>query len=254
MAIATRGREFASMLASHVNLDGADAKPVKPSNSWRRDTRLAPMAQIIALPPVVAPNHMAKPRDPRQVRYLQLKAQRISRAQLRAAKSALFSMTEHKWLSSHSLIPIPRKGLSTEQKRTLREAFDLMDRSGDGHIDEAELSLTMKSLGFTSEDIREAISSGDHDGDGTLDFEEVMRQTPSEWAPKPSRGLAASLLTAVLGCPPLHQLAAGCLRAPSPRIPTIELTCLARYLCLAAHMSAVLHDDCRAAAQEELPR
>lgn len=130
---------------------------------------------------------MATPRDPRVNRYLRLQSQRATHPQRLAAQVLVRSMRQHDWLSTRSLIPIPRKLLTADQKATLREAFDLMDVSGDGHIDYSELTTTMKSLGFSSDDIHAAIAAGDHDSDGTLDFDEVavrlsnLRTAPNDF-------------------------------------------------------------------------
>jgi len=47
-----------------------------------------------------------------------------------------------------------------------------MDRDHSGQIDNHELTIAMKALGFGPDDIRDAILEGDFDGDGQLDFDE----------------------------------------------------------------------------------
>jgi len=142
--------------------------------------RRATTLKVVSLPPVIAPQHMAKPRDPRVNRYLKLQSQRSTHAERLASQTLLRLAKQHDWLNTRSLIPIPRKLLTAEQKATMRVAFDLVAANGDGEeegtIGYTELTSTMKSLGFTAEDIRAAIAEGDHDGDGKLDFEEVRKE------------------------------------------------------------------------------
>ena len=41
-----------------------------------------------------------------------------------------------------------KQKLTEEQKQEIREAFDLFDTDGSGHIDPKELKAAMQSLGF----------------------------------------------------------------------------------------------------------
>jgi Ca2+-binding EF-hand superfamily protein len=81
--------------------------------------------------------------------------------------------------------------LTVEQRQEAREAFDLYDADGSGEIDEHELLLAFKSLGFDSKpaEVRKMLSLYDHDGNGVLDFEEFCdligpqlseKETPDE--------------------------------------------------------------------------
>ena len=54
----------------------------------------------------------------------------------------------HDWLSSHSLVAVPRVEISKTRKAALRECFAILDADGGGTINMSELSLAMKALGF----------------------------------------------------------------------------------------------------------
>jgi Ca2+-binding EF-hand superfamily protein len=64
------------------------------------------------------------------------------------------------------------QNLTTEQKREIREAFDLFDTDGSGTIDSKELKVAMRALGFEvkKEEIKKLITEIDLDGSGTIDF------------------------------------------------------------------------------------
>merc|ERR1711998_181309 len=70
--------------------------------------------------------------------------------------------------------PKKRTELTEEQKQEIKEAFDLFDTDGSGDIDEKELKVAMKALGFdpTDEEVSQLINSLDSDGGGTIDFNE----------------------------------------------------------------------------------
>ena len=60
-----------------------------------------------------------------------------------------------------------------EEVEDLREAFSLFDTDGDGTISLVELGNVMKSLGRTlsRSKLKEMIAIADTDGNGTIDFE-----------------------------------------------------------------------------------
>ena len=62
--------------------------------------------------------------------------------------------------------------LTVEQKQEAKEAFDLYDVDGSGEIDEHELLLAFKSLGFDSKpaEVRKMLSLYDTDGNGEFHF------------------------------------------------------------------------------------
>ncbi|CDJ42964.1 caltractin (centrin), putative [Eimeria tenella] len=69
-----------------------------------------------------------------------------------------------------------RRELTEEQKREIREAFDLFDTDGSGCIDAKELKVAMKALGFEAkrDEIRKVIASVDADGTGTIEFSDFL--------------------------------------------------------------------------------
>mmetsp|Transcript_31531 Transcript_31531/g.79383 ORF Transcript_31531/g.79383 Transcript_31531/m.79383 type:complete len:182 (+) Transcript_31531:21-566(+) len=68
----------------------------------------------------------------------------------------------------------PKPKLSVEQQQELREAFELFDVDGSGVIDENELKLAFKQLGFEARknDIQKMIKIADEDNDGALNYAE----------------------------------------------------------------------------------
>ena len=103
--------------------------------------------------------------------YLQ-PSPRLSRRQMHAAQKQWREAQMYNWLTQKAGHYVPRSSLNEEKKAALRECFNLMDADGSGEIDQSELSIAMKALGFGKAEIREAIQMGDHDGDGSLDFDE----------------------------------------------------------------------------------
>jgi len=59
----------------------------------------------------------------------------------------------------------------------LRDAFEVMDKDGNGSISMSELAYVMKALGETLEtdEIAVMVSEADTDGDGNIDFEEFEK-------------------------------------------------------------------------------
>ena len=57
----------------------------------------------------------------------------------------------------------------------LREAFEVFDKDGDGHISPQELASIMQALGenLNEKDILVMIQEADDDGDGNIDFEGI---------------------------------------------------------------------------------
>ena len=75
--------------------------------------------------------------------------------------------------------PKKRTELTEEQKQEIKEAFDLFDTDGSGNIDQKELKVAMRALGFEPkrEEVRRMIAESNRDGSGTISFEtfqEVM--------------------------------------------------------------------------------
>mmetsp|Transcript_33909 Transcript_33909/g.56033 ORF Transcript_33909/g.56033 Transcript_33909/m.56033 type:complete len:277 (+) Transcript_33909:56-886(+) len=97
---------------------------------------------------------------------------RISPLKRLEAERRLQRYNLHHWLTTHSLVAVPRVELSNSRKAALKECFDMLDADSGGSINLSELSLAMKALGFSQSDIKEAMAMGDRNGDGELNFEE----------------------------------------------------------------------------------
>jgi len=104
----------------------------------------------------------------------QARARRLSARQRRDAERKLQNNQMHQWLSTHSLIAVPRVEISKTKKAALRECFAILDADGGGSIGLSELSLAMKALGFSAAQTKMAMEQGDRDGDGQLNFEEFV--------------------------------------------------------------------------------
>ncbi|XP_075807172.1 centrin-4 [Microtus pennsylvanicus] len=66
--------------------------------------------------------------------------------------------------------------LNDDQKKEIKEAFDLFDVDGSGTIDVKELKIAMRALGFEpkKEEIRQMIAEIDKEGTGTICFEDFF--------------------------------------------------------------------------------
>ena len=85
--------------------------------------------------------------------------------------------------------PKTRAQLSEDQKTEIKEAFDLFDTDGSGTIDQKELKVAMRALGFEpkKEEIMKMIRDADQDNSGVIDFPEfldMMTQRMSDRDPK----------------------------------------------------------------------
>jgi len=72
--------------------------------------------------------------------------------------------------------------LTEEEKKSLKEVFNIYDKNGDGGIDELELMQVFLSLGkqVTEEEVHAIMSKLDVSGDGSLDFEEFAKYMGGE--------------------------------------------------------------------------
>ncbi|NXK83047.1 CETN2 protein, partial [Amazona guildingii] len=66
----------------------------------------------------------------------------------------------------------PKLELTEEQKRDIREAFDLFDTDGTGYVDVKELKEVMRTLGYEPrrEEIKKMVSDIDKGGTGKISF------------------------------------------------------------------------------------
>lgn len=70
-----------------------------------------------------------------------------------------------------------------DREARLRVAFEVLDASGTGKIDLADLEPVMIRFGLGSDELEQMIAVVDGDGDGSLDFEEFAALMPDEAAP-----------------------------------------------------------------------
>ena len=69
-----------------------------------------------------------------------------------------------------------KQELSEEQKKEIKDAFDLFDTSGSGTIEAKELKVALRALGFDpkKEELTALINKLDKQGTGRIDFQEFL--------------------------------------------------------------------------------
>merc|ERR1711998_530788 len=97
--------------------------------------------------------------------------------------------TQSTWESNGCTMP-KSKPLTDDQKREIKEAFDLFDTDGSGAIDAKELTVAMQALGFEPssgeiakkmtekdpvEEIKKAFKMYDNDDTGKITFKNLQR-------------------------------------------------------------------------------
>ncbi|NP_001040177.1 caltractin-like [Bombyx mandarina] len=82
----------------------------------------------------------------------------------------------------------PKFELTEEQKRDIKEAFDLFDTENTGKIDTKELKVAIRALGFEpkKEEIKKMIAEIDK-GDGKVSFDDFMELMSVKMAEKDTR-------------------------------------------------------------------
>ncbi|XP_069049630.1 centrin-1 [Lepisosteus oculatus] len=83
----------------------------------------------------------------------------------------------------------PKPELTEELRQEIREAFELFDTDGSGHIDVKELKVAMRALGFEpkKEEIKRMITEIDKEGTGKIDFNEFLAVMTQKMAEKDSK-------------------------------------------------------------------
>ncbi|NWI81158.1 CETN2 protein, partial [Dryoscopus gambensis] len=83
----------------------------------------------------------------------------------------------------------PKLELPEEQRREVREAFELFDTDGSGSIDVKELKVAMRALGFEpkKEEIKKMISDIDKEGTGKISFNDFLAVMTQKMAEKDSK-------------------------------------------------------------------
>merc|ERR1711965_1152258 len=84
-----------------------------------------------------------------------------------------------------SKMPRPEQ-MTEDQKKEVKEAFDLFDTDGSGAIDAGELSIAMQALGFnpSSSEIAKMMKDIDTDGNATVEYEEFLEMMEGKMAGK----------------------------------------------------------------------
>ncbi|BAZ52107.1 signal transduction protein [Nostoc sp. NIES-4103] len=67
-----------------------------------------------------------------------------------------------------------------DRKSRLKLAFSVFDEDGSGQITTNELHNVMSLFGLTDAELEDLIKEVDHDGDGSIDFQEFMKLVPAE--------------------------------------------------------------------------
>merc|ERR1711981_771207 len=82
-------------------------------------------------------------------------------------------------------MPKPKE-MSEDQKKEVKEAFDLFDTDGSGAIDAKELKVAMQALGFepTNQEITKMVQEIDVDGNSTVEFEEFVEMMEGKMSGK----------------------------------------------------------------------
>merc|ERR1712216_369972 len=85
------------------------------------------------------------------------------------------------------LVKMPKeKKMIDDQKKEVKEAFDLFDTDGSGAIDAKELKVAMQALGFepSTEEIAKMVKDIDVDGNATIECEEFIEMMEGKMAGK----------------------------------------------------------------------
>merc|ERR1711981_189445 len=82
-------------------------------------------------------------------------------------------------------MPKPKE-MSEDQKKEVKEAFDLFGTDGSGQIDAKELKVAMQALGFepTQAEITKMVQEIDVDGNATIEFEEFVEMMEGKMGEK----------------------------------------------------------------------
>ncbi|KYC35411.1 histidine kinase [Scytonema hofmannii PCC 7110] len=67
-----------------------------------------------------------------------------------------------------------------DRNSRLKLAFSVFDENGSGEITTDEMHSVMSKFGLTDEELDEMVKEVDHDGDGSIDFEEFCKLMPDE--------------------------------------------------------------------------
>merc|ERR1711934_56477 len=84
-----------------------------------------------------------------------------------------------------SNMPKPKE-MTEDQKREVKEAFDLFDTDNSGAIDAKELKIAMQALGFepSSDEVAKMVRDIDIDGNATVEFGEFIEMMEGKMSNK----------------------------------------------------------------------
>merc|ERR1712072_49474 len=88
-------------------------------------------------------------------------------------------------MGHQTTMPKPKE-MTAEQKKEIKEAFDLFDTDGSGAIDAKELKIAMQALGFdpSNDEIAKMMSDIDADGNATVEIEEFLEMMEGKMSNK----------------------------------------------------------------------
>jgi len=81
-----------------------------------------------------------------------------------------------------------KQDISEEERREIREAFQVLDEDGDGKLTAVEMKTLLQSqfMVFTDKQVNDAISQLDEDGSGSIEFDEFEKYVIANGLSKPT--------------------------------------------------------------------
>lgn len=84
--------------------------------------------------------------------------------------------------SKKSKIP-PRDTLTEQQRKEIEEAFDILDTEGSGKIDQGDLHVALRALGFEprKDEVKKLMSDNDKENSGTINKQQFVEIFRAKW-------------------------------------------------------------------------
>mmetsp|Transcript_54491 Transcript_54491/g.111183 ORF Transcript_54491/g.111183 Transcript_54491/m.111183 type:complete len:179 (-) Transcript_54491:145-681(-) len=81
-----------------------------------------------------------------------------------------------------SKIP-PRDTLTEQQRKEIEEAFDILDTEGSGRIDQGDLHVALRALGFEprKDEVKKLMSDNDKENSGTINKQQFVEIFRAKW-------------------------------------------------------------------------
>ena len=117
-----------------------------------------------------------------------------------------------------------------DRQSRLKLAFSAFDEDGSGEITAVELRTVMTQFGLTDAELKEMLQEVDHDGDGSIDFEEFCQLVPEESERKTGYQDSPISLNSSLKTVATSNEAAAASTQPTPEATTPELVQLREQL------------------------